>query len=281
MIIKKIIKYYFTNPIWIILINLLLKQQKSIFCFIFNLYSFILNKNAKIYFKDGFYFVKNFNIRFSEKKIGVVNYLHGINNRIFYLRKSYLISELSFQDDDIIIDCGAQNGDFYLCFNKKVIYFGIEPSPITFSNLQHNVKNQNLVNKAAWKTTEKIINFYLKDDYSDSSLIKINDFTNIIPIQTITLDEIIDEIFCKISDVNKKKIKLIKIDAEGAEPEVLMGLDKKLKNVHYITVDCGFERGIEKENTLAECTNYLLKNNFKIINFAQERTTILFKNNNY
>lgn len=281
MIIKKIIKYFFTNPVKIIIINLLLKQKKKIFCFIFNFYSFILNKKTKIYFKNGFYFVKNYNIRFSERKIGIINYFDGINNRISYLRKSYLISALNFQDDDIIIDCGAQNGDFYLCFNKKVIYYGIEPSPISFSNLQHNVKNQNLVNKAAWKTAEKKINFYLKDDYSDSSLIKINDFTNIIPIQTITLDQVIDEIICKIADINKKKIKLIKIDAEGAEPEVLIGLSKNLINVHYITIDCGFERGIEKENTMAECTNYLLKNNFKIINFSQERTTILFKNNRY
>jgi FkbM family methyltransferase len=280
MFIKKIVKL-FTKAFQIILINLMLLQKKKVYCFFFNIYSFIFNKKTKIYFKDNYYFVKNFNIRFSEKKIGFFNYMDGINNRISYLKKSYLISELNFEENDIIIDCGAQNGDFYLCFNKKIIYYGIEPSPITFSNLQHNVKNQNLLNKATWKTQEKNINFYLKDDFSDSSLIKINDFTNIIPVQTITLDGIIDQIICKIADVNNKKIKLIKIDAEGAEPEVLLGLSKNLINVHYITVDCSFERGVEKASTLAECVNYLLKNNFKIMDFSAQRTAVLFKNNSY
>jgi len=44
----------------------------------------------------------------------------------------------------------------------------------------------------------------------------LNDGTNIIPVQTITLDGIRDQIIYKITDVNNKKIKLIKIDTEDA-----------------------------------------------------------------
>jgi hypothetical protein len=38
---------------------------------------------------------------------------------------------------------------------------------------------------------------------------------------------------------------------------------------------------VEKASTLAECVNYLLKNNFKIMEFSAQRTAILFKNNSY
>ena len=40
---------------------------------------------------------------------------------------------------------------FISYLKKKINYIGIEPSPIEFSNLQNNIKNQTLVNKALWK----------------------------------------------------------------------------------------------------------------------------------
>ena len=51
----------------------------------------------------------------------------------------------------------------------------------------------------------------------------------------------------------------IKIEAEGAEPEILEGLIKNLNKVEYITIDAGFERGVNKESTLVQCTNYLFR----------------------
>ena len=35
--------------------------------------------------------------------------------------------------------------------------------------------------------------------------------------------------------------------------------------MEYITIDCGFRRGVKQESTIAECSNYLIKNNFKMI----------------
>ena len=53
-----------------------------------------------------------------------------------------------------------------------------------------------------------------------------------------------------------------KIEAEGAEPEVLYGLKKKLANIRYISLDCGPERN--GKTTITEVTNFLKVNNFKI-----------------
>ena len=77
------------------------------------------------------------------------------------------------------------------------------------------------------------------------------------------------------------KIKLLKVEAEGYEPEILQGLKKYINDVEYITIDCGFERGIKMESTIAECSNYLIQNNFKMINFGFPRLVALYKNSNY
>ena len=84
------------------------------------------------------------------------------------------------------------------------------------------------------------------------------------------MDELIDEI-----DSN---VKLIKIEGEGSEPEILEGLKKNLKKVQYITIDVGFERGIDQTSTYKECENYLLNNNFELINFNKKKYVLLFKN---
>ena len=51
-----------------------------------------------------------------------------------------------------------------------------------------------------------------------------------------------------------KKIKLLKIDAEGSEPEVLNGTLGIIKNIEYISVDCGAERGFHKKLHLGKYT---------------------------
>ena len=99
--------------------------------------------------------------RFYHEKIGLSCYKKGLISRAETLNQLYLVNNISFNNEDIIIDCGANNGDFYLIF-KKINYIGIEPSPIEFSNLQNNIKNQTLINKALWKYKKEKWIFTLK-----------------------------------------------------------------------------------------------------------------------
>ena len=138
-------------------------------------------------------------------------------------------------------------------------------------NLNENIKNQNLYNLGVWNTENKNIDFYLSDDFGDSSIIPINEFSKKISIQTTTLDQIISKI--------GTKIKLLKIEAEGAEPEILQGLSKQLNMVEYISIDCGFERGKNQTSTISECSNYLIQKNFEMIGFNSPRIVVLYKNN--
>ena len=246
------------------------KLNRYLFVFFFNLISIFFGSKNKIFIKNNYYYNTEKNWKFFHQKQGLSSYVRGFKKRKDTLLSCYLIKNLDFKDEDIIIDIGANNGDFYLCFDKKIKYYAYEPSPIVFSNLEHNIKNQNLYNIGVSNLESNKTEFYLSDEFGDSSILQINNFTKKITIETTTLDKEINKI--------QKKIKLIKIEAEGFEPEILQGLKKYLNYVEYITIDCGFERGTKLKSTIAECSNYLIKNNFKMIDFGVPRIVTLFKN---
>ena len=248
------------------------KLGRRLFVIIFNLFSIIKNSSNRIFIKKNFYYNTEMDWRFYHKKQGLYAYSSGFKKRREELISSYLIKNLKFEDNDIIIDIGANNGDFFLCFDKKINYYAFEPSPIVFSNLKYNVKNQNLYNLGVSNESEKKVEFYLSDEFGDSSIIPIKNFTNKINIETTTLDNIINKI--------QKKIKIIKLEAEGFETEILTGLKQYINHVEYITIDCGFERGVNNESTKNECNDYLIKRNFKLLDVGKYRIVTLYKNMN-
>jgi hypothetical protein len=74
-------------------------------------------------------------------------------------------------------------------------------------------------------------------------------------------------------------IKLFKLDAEGYEPEVLEGCEDIFKNIQYISVDFGNERGVGQENTIVKVNKILQENNFSLIKVGNVRLVGLYKNN--
>jgi len=74
----------------------------------------------------------------------------------------------------------------------------------------------------------------------------------------------------------ENNIKLLKVEAEGFEPEVLEGAIDTLKKVQYVAVDFGPERGYEQKDTIIEVNNFLLENNFQLIKFEINRITGLY-----
>ena len=258
---SKISKYLF---------HFAIKSNDKKFEILFNLFSFLNSSSNRVYFKDDYFYNTEVDWRFFHKKQGLMAYGKGFKKRKESLISSYLTKNIQFEDRDIVIDVGANNGDFFLCFDKKIQYYAYEPSPIVFSNLEYNVKNQNLYNLGISNIESNNVEFNLKDEFGDSSILPIKDFTKKISIRTTTLDNEIGKI--------KKKIKLIKLEAEGYEPEILLGLKKHLSDVEYITIDCGFERGEMNESTICDCVNYLLKNNFAMVDFGYPRIVCLFKN---
>ena len=75
-----------------------------------------------------------------------------------------------------------------------------------------------------------------------------------------------------------ESIKLVKLEAEGAEPEVLLGMEKTLSRIEFIAVDVGAERGLSKENTLIDVLDILMPRGFRPIKFGLPRAVLLLRN---
>ena len=131
-------------------------------------------------------------------------YLKGTKYRGKQLHEQYKIQDIKFIPNDVVIDIGANIGDFYLGFDDKINYYGYEPSPSAFSCLKYNIKNQNLFNLGLSNTEGNTIDFYLSDEFGDSSILPIKNYTKKIIIETTTLDK-------EIAKINRK-IKLMSLD---------------------------------------------------------------------
>jgi hypothetical protein len=165
-------RYFIKKPTWIIFYLLAAKSNRNIFPFLFNFLSFFYKSNTKVSLgKDNCYYINKNEWRFFYNR-GIANYAKGLKNQKKSLREVYLLNQIKINEEDVIIDVGAHNGDFYLCFENKIQYYAIEPSPISYSNLVYNVRDQVLLNYGAWKSNDEKIDFFLKEKSSDSSIIK-------------------------------------------------------------------------------------------------------------
>ena len=76
-------------------------------------------------------------------------------------------------------------------------------------------------------------------------------------------------------------MKCLKLEAEGAEPEILEGLGDKLSLVEYICTDLGYERGVHCESTFLAVTNFLLSKGFELIDVQHGRICVLYRNKHF
>ena len=203
----------------------------------------------------------------------IIMYRNGINQRLNQLLDDYCISGIEFKDHDVVIDCGANIGEFglgLLNWNSKIKYIGFEPDKNLHACLLKNLPNSHIEKQGLWNKTG-FITFYYATDTADSSIIEHSVYTEKEDIKVITLDEWTD-------GNNITKVKLLKIEAEGGEPEVLEGCVKTLAFTEYVTVDCGYERGINQESTAVDVCNFMFKNGFVLSNVSLKRGSFLFQN---
>jgi FkbM family methyltransferase len=201
-------------------------------------------------------------------------YSKGLVMRGRSLGKSYMLEEVEFMNGDVIVDCGANLGDLQLYFRYlgiSVDYYGIEPNPQDFDSLLLNLlPNSKGLNIALWDS-ESELSFYVDSESASSSLIEPPTYSGIIKISARRMDQL----------NLPAKIKLLKVEGEGAEPEILKGAIGMLNRIQFISVDCGPERGIDQLETKKEVCEFLVNNNFSIVKEnPYHRKTILFVNNN-
>ena len=213
--------------------------------------------------------------RLASRKSQVMMYADGFSRRANSLFKTYLLDQLEFPYNALIVDCGANIGDFCLALETNISqsfeYIGYEPSPLDFYCLADNVKtikgDVQLRQHALWNESKKLV-FFLDVESASSSIIEPKTFNSRTIISAVRLDE---ELFSTVF--------LIKVEAEGAEPEVLQGAIKLLPKTHYVVVDVGPERGKFEEVTRDAVVQFMNDQGFEIMRESDgHRKVVLFKN---
>lgn len=193
------------------------------------------------------------------------------------LAYQYMPDQVDFAPDDWIVDVGANTGDLTLLFSAidcQVNYIGFEPSPGEFRALEQNLKSNAVLKEksahqmALWHDETAELVFYLKSAKGDSSVFPIKGATEEIKVPSARLDKVLPV----------RKYKLLKLEAEGAEPEILEGAEGIIREFEYVAADVGFERGVTSESTLPAVTNYLMARGFEVCAYNGARTCLLFRN---
>jgi len=209
------------------------------------------------------------------------NGIGGRERRMFnkYAQKDIKEYEL---DGRTVIDVGARIGISSRMFlhrgAAKVIAVEADPSPARClrRNLTRYKSNRCEIHEVALNNESGEGTFYLQTSSSDSSLIRPSQSSKPIQIKMMRLDELINEDELDAGSV-------MKIDAEGAEPEVLQGAEDILDKLSIITVRASYERGSasgEGEHTLPECEEILRRNGFECQVYDDDKQLIARKESN-
>jgi len=172
------------------------------------------------------------------RRINRYLYPEGLERKIESMKKKYCISGCDIDPGDTVVDVGANVGEFtIMCSQNTEKVFAFEPDPNCFLCLKENTRaidNVDIINYCASNVNSNKV-FYLLSEDADSSLIEPKTYNDKIEINTVRLDSWMDS-------KGLPEIDFLKIDAEGAELEVLEGLGDKIGSVKKISVDGGPER---------------------------------------
>lgn len=226
--------------------------------------------------KKNVYSIKSQNQRlFISRRYRLFKYKKGIIDRFIELRMKYFIDYIEFHEDDLVIDCGSNIGEVPLSIRQqgyKIKVIAIEPDPIEFKVLKMNLfRDDTILNFFLGpKSTSSYVQF--DNDSGDTHVItnnnEINRENSIVPAKIFALDDLLET-------KNITAIKLVKIEVEGYEPEVLFGMQKTLKFTKYVTIDTGPERSLK--DTFDECNLFLTAQGFVMIK-NNDRKSALFVN---
>jgi FkbM family methyltransferase len=198
------------------------------------------------------------------------------------------LKQNKYNNFKLLIDIGAHKGESIKLFSKNFIIkkiISFEASPINFEYLKKKIKD----NKQGYNNTEivlentalgaedKIIEFNQFNESSSSTIKEIDKESKYYKrkfrlINFLNNKETYQKIKIKISKLkdyieknNIKKINFMKIDTEGYEFEILLGLENKIKIVDIIMFEHHYDNMIKKGYTFEDINKLLIKNNFNKI----------------
>jgi len=195
---------------------------------------------AKFYNGNQFYFV-------GWKRCS--RYIKGVDFAGLRLVRQYKLDSCS-EKLSTFIDIGANVGEVSLYFaDRNVSVYSFEPDPNCFRALKKNLENRSnvILFNIALSNEDGFKKFYLKSDSADSSLHFVHG-SEASQSQVRKLDSF---------ELDIQRDTCLKMDAEGHEPEVILGGVSTFSKIDIVSIDAGYER--EKKATYRECIELLEK----------------------
>lgn len=196
----------------------------------------------------------------------------GVLHRIHALPQDYFLTPSMLRAGDLILDCGANCGELGLWADLLgASYLGFEPDPHAYQALQFNLgddkaDNRGLSDRAGYAELN------IATASGDSSLFTSRHHSGpVLTVPCTTLDKVLDE-------RGIAKVRLLKVEAEGWEPEVLAGASRLLEVTDYVAVDAGPER--DELITAPQVVNILTAQGFKLKAMGLTRGCLLFESKN-
>jgi len=160
----------------------------------------------------------------------------GILGRLEELAQRYQDEPVILEPNDRVVDVGANIGEFSIGAARNSNVLAFEPDPFVITCLQHNAENRRVkVFNVALADKESEMTFYLASHSADSSIIRPRNFSDRIKVKAVRLDDVLRRE--GIVDID-----FLKVEAEGAEPEVLLGSIQTLARTRKVAVDVSAER---------------------------------------
>jgi len=161
---------------------------------------------------------------------------------------------------DLVIDIGANVGDFALLASEAgAQVFCIDGDPVVFDSLRANLAAYPGVRSECailWKEACELT-FYSAPGRADSSIfVPPGSGAKAFSAQAKTLDDVAER-------NGLGAVALLKMDAEGAEPEVLQGARALLARTRNVAIDTGPERN--GEETGEDCAAILRDAGFTLL----------------
>lgn len=242
-------------------------------------YNIVLNQNTKLNYLNTY----NYNGKIFQFYDNILSFnpdftIRGIIDVNEYNKKDhpYYIKDVNLKKGDIVIDIGANLGIFSIYLGllyPDITIYAFEPVKQTYDNLVknieiNNVKNVKVFNLAVTKDGRDLKMYYLQEIPGSSFIEDVKDTETSIRqfnkaqnkrheiVKSTTLDDI-------LKDNKIKKVKLLKIDCEGSEDEILRA-SEKLSDIEHIIGEIHYGQGSETTESLKKyLSQYFDKNHMK------------------
>jgi FkbM family methyltransferase len=153
----------------------------------------------------------------------------------------------------VVVDVGANIGEFSIaCLDlgaKSVV--AIEPDRNAIRALRRNMSDRPAeIHEVLLSDDDESLTFYYSTATADSSFIPPDRWSESAKLRSMRLDKLLAG----------RRIDVLKIDAEGAEPEVLQGARGLFPHIPFITVETSTER--QGQSTFSACHEILTQAGF-------------------